>query len=166
MPQRLIVRMRETMEQISDAAGLAAPQVGIPLRLAVLATPAELSALLIERGQQPVPLTVLVNASYRAVGRQRTPGFEGCLSVAGRQAVVTRSDRIRLTRENGTEQLLVEEHGRFGTRLVQYEVDHPHGTLYLDGAKLRSLSTTEQAKERWGAAGLAATAEQWGFQLP
>ncbi|GGJ39620.1 peptide deformylase [Streptomyces brasiliensis] len=166
MLQRLIARMRETMEQTHGAVGLAAPQVGLPLRLAVLATPAEFSARLIERGQQPVPFTVLVNPSYKAVGRPRTASFEGCLSVAGWQAVVARPDRIRLDREDETGQRLVEEHAGLGARIMQHETDHLDGMLHLDRAELRSLSTAEQVVERWGAAGLATAAEQLGFPLP
>lgn len=164
--RHLIARMRETMEQIQGAVGLAAPQVGLSLRLAVLATPAEFSARLIERGQQPVSFTVLVNPSYEPVGRVRTASFEGCLSVSGWQAVVSRPDRIRLTREDETGQRLVEEHGGLGARIVQHETDHLDGTLYLDRAELRSLSTKEQVVDRWSPAGLAAAAEQLGFPLP
>ncbi|MFF4836349.1 peptide deformylase [Streptomyces sp. NPDC001315] len=164
--QRLIVRMRETMEQTHGAVGLAAPQVGLPLRLAVLATPAEFADRLIERGQQPVPFTVLVNPSYAAVGSQRAASFEGCLSVDGWQAVVTRPDQIKLTREDETGQRLVEEYAGLGARIVQHETDHLDGMLYLDRAELRSLSTTEQLMERWGPTGLAAAAKQLGFPLP
>ncbi|MFB7493400.1 peptide deformylase [Streptomyces sp. NPDC056161] len=164
--QRLIVRMRTTMEDTPSAVGLAAPQVGIPLRLAVLATPERLSAWLIERGQQPVPFTVLINPSYRAAGRQRAASFEGCLSVPGWQAVVARPDRIELRREDERGKLLVEEYAGLGARIVQHESDHLDGTLYVDRAELRSLSTIEEVKERWGPAGLAATAEQLGFPLP
>ncbi|MGP4083450.1 peptide deformylase [Streptomyces sp. KR55] len=166
MLQHLIARMRETMEQIHGAVGLAAPQVGLPLRLAVLSTPAEFSARLIERGQQPVPFTVLVNPSYKAVGRPRRASFEGCLSVDGWQAVVTRPDRIRLTREDEAGQRHVEEHAGLGARIMQHETDHLDGMLYLDRAELRSLSTTEQAVVRWGANGLVDAAKQLGFPLP
>ncbi|MFJ5035579.1 peptide deformylase [Streptomyces sp. NPDC088560] len=164
--RRLIARMRETMEQTRHAVGLAAPQVGLPLRLAVLATPVEFSARLIESGQQPVPFTVLINPSYKAAGRGRAANFEGCLSVDGWQAVVTRHERIRLTREDETGRRLVDEHAGFGARIVQHETDHLDGMLYLDRAELRSLSTTDQVAQRWGAAGLAAAAEQLGFRLP
>lgn len=163
---RLIGSMRETMEQIHGAVGLAAPQIGLPLRLAVLATPEELSARLIERGQQPVPFTVLINPSYEAVGSPRTASFEGCLSVPGWQAVVTRPDRIELTREDENGRCLSEEFAGLAARIVQHETDHLDGMLYLDRAELRSLSTTELVMERWGAAGAAAAAEQLGFSVP
>jgi peptide deformylase len=136
------------------------------LRLAVLATPAEFADRLIERGQQPVPFTVLVNPSYEAVGGQRAASFEGCLSVDGWQAVVTRPDQIKLTREDETGQRLVAQYAGLGARIVQHETDHLDGMLYLDRAELRSLTTTEQLMERWAPAGLAATAEQLGFPLP
>lgn len=164
--QRLVVRMRETMQQIDSAVGLAAPQVGIPLRLAVMATPEALSARLAKSGQQPVPFTVLINPSYEAVGRQVVAAYEGCLSVPPWQAVVARPDRIKLTREDETGRRIEEQHDGFAARIVQHETDHLEGTLYLDRAELRSLSTPEQARQRWGAAGLAAAAEELGFALP
>ncbi|MFG2356914.1 peptide deformylase [Streptomyces sp. NPDC048521] len=163
--QHLVGRMRETMEKTHNAVGLAAPQVGLPLRLAVLATPEALTARLIESGQQPVPFTVLINSSYEAAGGPQTVSFEGCLSVSGWQAVVARPDRIRLTREDETGQRLVEEYAGLGARIVQHETDHLDGVLYLDRAELRSLSTTDQVAKRWGPAGLAATAEHLGFSL-
>lgn len=100
--RQLIGGMRETMEKTHNAVGLAAPQVGLPLRLAVPATPEALTARLIESGQQPVSFTVLINPSYEAAGGPQTMSFEGCLSVSGWQAVVARPDRIRLTREDET----------------------------------------------------------------
>ncbi|GGM23879.1 peptide deformylase 1 [Streptomyces fumigatiscleroticus] len=163
---RLVARLRETMEQMDNAVGLAAPQVGLPLRLAVLATPEALSARLAERGQQPVPFTVLINPSYKAVGPRQVGGYEGCLSVSGWQAVVARPDRIAVVRQDETGQRLTEEYAGLGARIVQHETDHLDGLLYLDRAELRSLSTTEQVVERWGAAGIKAAAEQLGFELP
>ncbi|MEU6290967.1 peptide deformylase [Streptomyces sp. NPDC046988] len=163
---RLIVRMRETMEGIDGAVGLAAPQIGLSVGLAVLATPEAFADALIRRGQQPVPFTVLINPSYRAVGRRRVGGYEGCLSVPGWQAVVARPDRIRLHRQDETGRRLVEEYTGIGARIVQHETDHLGGTLYLDGAELRSFSTTEQVVQRWGATGPGVAAEQLGFALP
>ncbi|PWI15282.1 peptide deformylase [Streptomyces sp. Act143] len=164
--QRLIARMRETMGEISGAVGLAAPQVGLPIRLAVLETPEAFSARLIELGQQPVPFTVLVNPSYEAVGRLRTAAFEGCLSVTDWQAVVARPDRISVTREDERGRQHVETYAELGARIVQHEADHLDGMLYLDRAELRSLSTTEQVVERWGVAGVTAASEHLGFRLP
>ncbi|GHB13763.1 peptide deformylase 1 [Streptomyces tendae] len=163
---RLVARMRETMEKTDSAVGLAAPQVGIPLRLAVMATPEQLSERLTKSGQQPVPFTVLINPSYKAVGRRRVAAYEGCLSVPPWQAVVARADRVTLTREDEHGRRTKEEHAGFAARIVQHESDHLDGTLYLDRAELRSLSTQEQVVKRWGPAGVAAAAEELGFALP
>jgi peptide deformylase len=86
--------------------------------------------------------------------------------VVGWQAVVARPDRIRLTREDETGRRLVEEYEGLGARIVQHESDHLTGTLYLDRAELRSLSTTEQVVERWGVSGVLAASQQLGFPLP
>ncbi|WP_399895852.1 peptide deformylase [Streptomyces sp. BBFR51] len=164
--QRLIVRMRETMKEIDSAVGLAAPQVGIPLHLAVMATPEALAARLAKRGQEAVPFTVLINPSYEAAGGRLAAAYEGCLSVPPWQAVVARPERIKLTREDETGRRIEEEHDGFAARIVQHETDHLEGTLYLDRAELRSLSTVEQVIKRWGVAGLGTAAEELGFNLP
>lgn len=164
--RRLVARMRETMEKTDSAVGLAAPQVGIPLRLAVMATPEGLSDRLTRSGQQPVPFTVLINPSYKAAGRQLVAAYEGCLSVPPWQAVVARSARIDVTREDENGRRIKEQHAGFAARIVQHETDHLEGTLYLDRAELRSLSTQEQVVKRWGPAGVAAAAEELGFALP
>ncbi|MEU8782905.1 peptide deformylase [Streptomyces sp. NPDC048637] len=164
--QRLVQAMRVTMHEITGAVGLAAPQVGIPLRLAVLETPPELATRLAERGEQPVPFTVLINASYKPVGTRRTAFFEGCLSVPGWQAVVARTDRIALTCEDEAGRRIEAEHEGVAARIMQHEIDHLDGTLYLDRAEIRSLSSMEEIIQRWMPAGLEAAARELGFSLP
>lgn len=139
----LIEAMRETM-YAAPGVGLAAPQVGLGLAIAVLEDPAtvppEIAAL---RERTPLPFRVLVNPRYEAVGTRTATFHEGCLSVSGFQAVVTRPATIRLTGldEHGT--ALDEELSGWPARIVQHETDHLNGTLYLDRADLRTFSTID-----------------------
>ncbi|MFG2720483.1 peptide deformylase [Streptomyces sp. NPDC048416] len=162
---RLIEAMRATMHA-APGVGLAAPQVGLPLRLAVIEDTADVSEdIRRARGRVPQPFRVLVDPSYDAVGAGRAAFFEGCLSVPGWGAVVARHESVRLR--------ALDEHGRpvdevftgWPARIVQHETDHLDGTLYLDRAELRSLSSREAMAERWAQPTPAAAAEALGFEL-
>ncbi|MET9364259.1 peptide deformylase [Streptomyces sp. NPDC006632] len=162
---RLIEAMRATMHA-APGVGLAAPQVGLPLRLAVIEDAAEVSEeVRLVRGRVPQPFRVLVNPSYEPVGSGRAAFFEGCLSVPGWGAVVARHETVRLR--------ALDEHGRaldeaftgWPARIVQHETDHVNGTLYLDRAEPRSLSSREAMSERWNQPTPAAAAEALGFEL-
>lgn len=117
---RLLAAMRETMRS-ATGVGLAAPQNGVPLRLAVIEDPAEVAAEV--RGRVPQPYRVLVNPSYELVGDGRAAFFEGCLSIPGWQAVVSRPERIRLRGQDETGRDLDEEFTGWPARIVQHETD-------------------------------------------
>ncbi|MFF3483181.1 peptide deformylase [Streptomyces sp. NPDC002701] len=162
---RLVSALRDTM-RAAPGVGLAAPQVGIPLRLAVIEDPAPVPDEIREvRGRVPLPFRVLVNPVYEPVGPARAAFFEGCLSVPGWQAVVARPAEVRL--------LALDEHGSpvdevftgWPARIVQHETDHLDGTLYLDRAELRSLSSNEAMAQRWAQPTPARAAEGLGFAL-
>ncbi|MER5654139.1 peptide deformylase [Streptomyces sp. NPDC060011] len=163
---RFVAALRATMHA-APGVGLAAPQVGVPLRLAVIEDPAPVpEEIRLARGRVPQPFRVLVNPSYEAVGQARAAFFEGCLSVPGYQAVVARPEEVRLTAwdENG---LPVDEVFRgWPARIVQHETDHLDGTLYLDRAEPRSLSSNWAAAELWGQPTPERAAQELGFTLP
>lgn len=139
----LIAAMRETM-YAAPGVGLAAPQIGLGIAVAVLEDPAtvppEIAAL---RERTPLPFRVLVNPRYEAVGTRTATFGEGCLSVNGFQAVVTRPATIRLTGWDEHGNALDEELSGWPARIVQHETDHLNGTLYLDRADLRTFSTID-----------------------
>jgi peptide deformylase len=163
---RFVAALRATMHA-APGVGLAAPQVGVPLRIAVIEDPAPVSdEVRVVRGRVPQPFRVLVNPSYDGVGPGRAAFFEGCLSVPGWQAVVARHAEVRLT--------ALDEHGRavdevfsgWPARIVQHETDHLDGTLYLDHAELRSLSSNQATAELWAQPTPRLAAEALGFPLP
>ncbi|MEV1002281.1 peptide deformylase [Nonomuraea sp. NPDC050202] len=122
--------------------GLAAPQVGIPLALAVIEDPAEVPAgVAAERERAPQPPLELVNPVVTPLGSRYHAFYEGCLSVEGLTAVVPRHALVRLSAADGSGRPYEMELSGWPARIAQHETDHLNGVLYLDRAEPRSLST-------------------------
>jgi peptide deformylase len=133
--QRLIDDMEETMHEY-DGVGLAAPQVHVGLRLAVLAVPKS-----DERARQEVPFMVLVNPTWTPIGEGTLFGYEGCLSIPDLRGLVPRYQKLRLEAHDRQGRPYVIEAADFFARVVQHECDHLDGRVYLDRmGDLRSLS--------------------------
>ncbi|USQ84789.1 peptide deformylase [Streptomyces phaeoluteigriseus] len=163
---RFVEALRVTM-RAAPGVGLAAPQVGVELRIAVIEDPAPVpEEVRVARGRVPQPFRVLVNPAYEPVGSGRAAFFEGCLSVPGWQAVVARPAEVRLTGEDEGGRALDEVFGGWPARIVQHETDHLDGLLYLDRAELRSLSANETAARRWAQPTPEEAARALGFGLP
>ncbi|MFF4272723.1 peptide deformylase [Streptomyces sp. NPDC001536] len=163
---RFVEALRVTMHA-APGVGLAAPQVGVPLRIAVIEDPAPVpDEIRVARGRVPLPFRVLVNPSYEAVGTARAAFFEGCLSVPGWQAVVARHAEVRLTGEDEHGRAVDEVFSGWPARIVQHETDHLDGTLYLDRAEPRSLSSAQAMAERWAQPTPTEAAKALGFDLP
>jgi peptide deformylase len=149
----LIEQMRDTMRE-APGVGLAAPQIGQSLPLAVIedraeyqaqAKPAELS----ERERRPVPFHVLVNPRITVTDPTPVEFFEGCLSVEGYVALVKRSRGVRVDAldENG-EPVTIDAVGWYA-RILQHEIDHLKGTLYIDRMRTRSFATQDHYLAHW-----------------
>ncbi len=169
---RLITAMRDTMHA-APGVGLAAPQIGVPLRIAVVEDTTEVPDEVRDaRGRVPLAFRVLVNPSYEPVhppsltGSGRVAYFEGCLSVPGWQAVVVRYARVRLRAVDEQGQVVDEEFAGWPARIVQHETDHLNGTLYLDRAEPRSLTSQQTLVERWAQPTPHTAARELGFSLP
>lgn len=133
--QRLIDDMAETMHEY-DGVGLAAPQVHVGLRLAVIEVPPS-----DERAQAAVPFTVLVNPVVNPLGEAKLVGFEGCLSVPDLRGQVSRYESVRLEAFDRKGRPYVVEARGFFARVIQHECDHLDGRVYLDRmTDLRTLS--------------------------
>jgi peptide deformylase len=149
---RLIEWMRETMHD-APGVGLAAPQVGLNIQLAVIEDSAELqkslpAERLAERGRRPVPFQVLVNPRVRCSGAT-AEFFEGCLSLAGHVALVERSlaaDVDCLDHLGNPQSFRAEG---WHARIVQHETDHLRGKLYIDRMRSRSFMTVENMTRYW-----------------
>ncbi|MGW3988097.1 peptide deformylase [Streptomyces sp. NPDC004830] len=163
---RFVEALRVTM-RAAPGVGLAAPQVGVGLRIAVIEDPAPVpEEVRLARGRVPQPFRVLVNPSCEPAGDARAAFFEGCLSVPGYQAVVARAAQVRLTARDEHGRALDEVFTGWPARIVQHETDHLDGVLYLDRAEPRSLSSNHAAAERWAQPTPEAAARALGFPLP
>jgi peptide deformylase len=151
--QRLIEAMRTCMHE-APGVGLAAPQLGLGLQLAVIEDREEYhkevsASLLLERERRPVPFHVIVNPAIEEMGEERAEFFEGCLSLSGYSALVPRARavRVRCLDERGQEKV-IEASGWYA-RILQHEIDHLNGTLYIDRMRTRSFTTMENLAEYW-----------------
>jgi peptide deformylase len=171
--RRLIAQMRATMEA-APGVGLAAPQVGVPLQLAVLQDSPERWGHLNEdelaaRERDALPFTVLVNPAVTPVapaGGDGLAGFyEGCLSVPGLAAVVARHRAVRVKALDEHGQPVDRVYSGWPARIVQHEADHLGGRLYLDRAETRSLTTAGNYARLWAGRPPADAAAALGFTL-
>ena len=152
--QALIARMIAEMRK-APGVGLAAPQLGISERILVLEDREELMSSLTtseraERERAPFPVRVFINPSLRTIGDDKATFFEGCLSVAGFGALVERSREVEVT---GLDEHGVQQTWRvtgWPARILQHEVDHLAGTLYIDRMKTRTFGTLPQIKALYG----------------
>jgi peptide deformylase len=167
--QQLIDEMRATMTA-APGVGLAAPQVGRGIRLAVMKDSAEHwvdldLATLSERERTELAFTVLVNPVVEPIAEAGTVTFyEGCLSVPGYAGAVERARAVRLTALGADGEAFSEIYTGWPARIVQHEVDHLDGRIYLDRVAINSLSTVENLANRRGRP-IAELAGQLGFTL-
>jgi peptide deformylase len=151
--QRLIERMRETMRE-APGVGLAAPQIGQSLQLAVIEDREEYlqgiaSTILQERERTVVPFHVVVNPRLTIVQDDPAVFFEGCLSLDGFAALVSRATAVRVDclNERG-EPLVIQARGWYA-RILQHEIDHLNGTLYIDRMLSRSFMSIDNLTKHW-----------------
>ncbi len=122
---QLVTDMLETM-RAEDGAGLAAPQIGVSLRVVVFGFDDNPRY----REAPPVPRTVLINPVIKPLDDTLEAGWEGCLSVPGMRGVVPRYKRIEYSGFDASGEPLRIEADGFHARVVQHECDHLDGILY------------------------------------
>jgi peptide deformylase len=151
--QRLIALMRDTMRD-APGVGLAAPQVGVPLQLAVIEDQPEYIERLppghaAERQREPVPFHVIVNPQITLLEPASAEFFEGCLSVSGYVGIVSRALSVRVEALNErAEPVKIEAQGWYA-RILQHEIDHLQGTIYIDRMNPRSFTTVDNHGRHW-----------------
>jgi peptide deformylase len=125
--RRLVQDMTETLEDIGGA-GLAAPQVHVPLRVVIFQVPAaRLTGMAQDTAQG---LTTLINPVITPETDETALGWEGCLSVPGLRGAVPRWTRIRYRAVDLEGQEIDRVVEGFHARVVQHECDHLDGVLY------------------------------------
>jgi peptide deformylase len=151
--QRLIRDMRETMHD-APGVGLAAPQIGMPLQLAVIEDregylKAVSAEELAEKERVAVSFHVIINPQIEIVGDETVEFFEGCLSLAGFSALVPRARQVRVNYlDEFGEQKSVVASGWYA-RILQHEIDHLRGAIYIDRMRSRSFTSVENLSRFW-----------------
>jgi peptide deformylase len=149
----LIAAMRETMND-APGVGLAAPQVGIPLQLAVIEDREEnmkdLSReVLAERERKVVPFHVIINPVLTLESPAEIEFFEGCLSLPGLVALVPRARKVKVECLDQHGQAKVIRASGWYARILQHEIDHLSGALYVDRMRSVSLCSLENFTRHW-----------------
>lgn len=121
----------------APGVGLAAPQVGESIRMIVMRIMADRSATAEEPERRQV--MALINPEVEALGSETELGWEGCLSAPPLRGVVPRAQRVRFRGFLPDGQLIQGEASGFQARILQHEVDHLDGIVYLD--RMTDLST-------------------------
>ena len=123
--ETLVRDMDETMRSL-NGAGIAAPQIGVSLRVVIF----EVTDNPRYPHVSPVPYTVLVNPELTLLGTEQAEGWEGCLSVPGLRGLVPRYTRLRYRGYDLRGAPIDRTVEGFHARVVQHEVDHLDGILY------------------------------------
>jgi peptide deformylase len=146
---RELARVMVEVMRKAPGVGLAAPQIGVPLRVFVaeddeerlLGLPEATRAL---RGRVALPLTVLVNPTLRADSRDHAMFFEGCLSIRGYGALVPRWQSVTVSGVDLEGRAVSVSVDGWPARIMQHEIDHLDGTLYVDRMLTRSLASDSE----------------------
>lgn len=145
---KLIETMRTTMLE-APGVGLAGPQIGLGMAIAVLEDHVREGDEDDPREIGELPFHVIINPSYEPVGDQTRSFYEGCLSFAGYQAVRRRwLDIIARWQDEDGNRHEERLHG-WPARIFQHETDHLSGEVYIDRAEIRSLSSDENLADLW-----------------
>ncbi len=151
--QQLIEWMRDAMYD-APGVGLAAPQVGLSLQIAVIEDKPEymrdVSAETIEmRERKPVPFHVIINPKITLKPDSMLEFFEGCLSLAGFTALVARAREVTVEcLDHKGEPKVIQSSGWYA-RILQHEIDHLNGTLYIDRMHPRTFMSVDNFNRHW-----------------
>ena len=151
--QQLIESMKDTM-RAAPGVGLAAPQIGKSIQLAVIEDREEYiqnasAEQLEQRHRSTIEFHVIVNPKITFPDDSSAEFFEGCLSVEGYQAVVRRAYRVRVECLNErAEPITIDAEGWYA-RILQHEIDHLNGKLYIDRMDPRTFTTNENLVSYW-----------------
>lgn len=148
--------------------GLAAPQIGISKRIVVMEDRPEMTAdlpkdVLIEREREPSPLRVLINPVVRTIGSETRDFFEGCLSIKGYTAMVTRHRAVAVSYldQKGEPQEWIAR--GWPARIMQHEYDHLERVLYTDKMIAKSFMSADEYKARHATRLIAEVKQELGL---
>lgn len=125
--EKLLTDMKDTLK-VADGCGLAAPQVGVNLRVVIV----DGRELTDTYDYLKDFFRVMINPVVLEESDETCEFSEGCLSVPGIYAEVVRPSRIKVEYYNENLEKVVEEFDRFACRMVQHELSHLEGNLFVD----------------------------------
>lgn len=151
--QKLVGSMHETLRD-APGVGLAAPQIGLPIQLAIIEDLkqywTELSvADVTARERTEAPFHVIINPTITFSGEQSVEFFEGCLSLSGFTALVPRSREVVVECLNERAEPQTIRAVGWYARILQHEIDHLNGTIYVDHMRARSFMSLDNYKRYW-----------------
>ena len=158
--QELIEWMRETMHD-APGVGLAAPQIGLPLQLAVIEDKPEYLRdialeTLKERERKPVAFHAIINPKITLIENETVAFFEGCLSLPGFTGLVSRARRVKVEcLDHSGKPKMIEASGWYA-RILQHEIDHLQGTVYVDRMMPRTFMSLDNFNRYWKEKSMAA----------
>ena len=143
--QKLLVDMLDTLHD-QGGIGLAAPQIGESVRLAII----EIEAGPTRYGElEAMPLCVFINPSIEVLNPETEGYWEGCLSVAGLRGFVERPQHVRVSYTTETGDTVEAELKGFLATVFQHEFDHLDGKLFVDRITDTRLLSFETEHERF-----------------
>ncbi|GER22106.1 peptide deformylase 1 [Zafaria cholistanensis] len=158
------LRLMRAVMHAAPGVGLAAPQLGVPLRMAVLEDQFQVSPETADvRERRPLDFFAALNPTYAPRGTRRAAFYEGCLSFAGFQGVVDRPADIDARWEEPGGAVRQEAFSGWQARIFQHETDHLDGIVYIDRALTRSLTTNANYLQRWASPGIEGARAGLGF---
>ncbi len=148
--QQLIKEMFFTMRRVGGV-GLAAPQIGKSLQLAVI----EIKKTPIRPEVVPLASTVVINPEILTVSKEKLNDWEGCLSFPNVRGLVPRYKSITVKYYDQSGKRHAVKLNGFQARVFQHEIDHLNGTVYVDRMlDMQSLMTIREFKQLIGGKGL------------
>src|SRR5262245_22301690 len=149
----LIQLMHQTLRD-APGVGLAAPQIGESIQLAIIEDLPDFSNNLTaqqisDRERNAVPFHVIINPVLTPVGEAKVDFFEGCLSVNGFTALVPRYRKVRVECLDENAKARTIEASGWYARILQHEIDHLNGTLYVDRMYPRTFMSLENYTRQW-----------------
>ena len=153
--QQLISSMRETLRD-APGVGLAAPQVGVGIQLAIVEDLPEYwrdvpGSELKARERRAIPFHVIANPRVTQTSERKVEFFEGCLSLAGFTASTLRAHGVVVECLDHLGKPKTIEASGWYARILQHEIDHLHGKLYIDHMDSKTFMSLENYKRYWKA---------------
>ncbi len=126
----VIAEMKEVLAKEDDGAALAAPQIGIPLRIFIIS-----GKILCANSEKPKPDLVFINPKIAGVSKKTQEIEEGCLSARWLYGLVRRSEKARIEAYDENGKKFTRSGSGLMAQIFQHEVDHLNGVLFIDRAK-------------------------------